>query len=134
MQQPPPQQQQQQSPGRVVRVARPKGAPAGAVLTITFEGASYNVTVPPGVAEGGLFEANIPLPQRAAQYAQAVPEQAHAHQPHQPIATPVASLVSAPEPPLYGLPPGWEEKRAPDGRRYFANHNTKQTTWDAPSC
>lgn len=24
-----------------------------------------------------------------------------------------------------GLPPGWEKRKAPDGRDYFVNHNTK---------
>ncbi|KAF8131868.1 hypothetical protein EV363DRAFT_1088323, partial [Boletus edulis] len=26
----------------------------------------------------------------------------------------------------------WEERRAPDGRRYFVDHRTKTTTWVDP--
>mmetsp|Transcript_19398 Transcript_19398/g.57673 ORF Transcript_19398/g.57673 Transcript_19398/m.57673 type:complete len:335 (-) Transcript_19398:37-1041(-) len=56
--------------------------------------------------------------------------------------TPVleATVVSAaPPPPAYHdappqyLPPGWEERQAPDGRAYFIDHNTQRTQWHRPS-
>ncbi|KAJ1454782.1 caspase domain-containing protein [Pelagophyceae sp. CCMP2097] len=31
------------------------------------------------------------------------------------------------------LPPGWEEKRAPDGRAYYVCHTTQQTSWERPA-
>lgn len=31
------------------------------------------------------------------------------------------------------LPPGWEARKTPDGRRYYANHSTKQTSWQRPA-
>ncbi|KAM3624841.1 uncharacterized protein V6R79_002559 [Siganus canaliculatus] len=31
-----------------------------------------------------------------------------------------------------GLPPGWEEKRDPKGRRYYVNHHTRTTSWTRP--
>jgi len=30
------------------------------------------------------------------------------------------------------LPPGWEEGKTPDGKIYFVNHGTRQTTWLDP--
>ncbi|KAI0030488.1 hypothetical protein K488DRAFT_54121, partial [Vararia minispora EC-137] len=30
------------------------------------------------------------------------------------------------------LPAGWEERRTPDGRPYFVDHNTRSTTWHDP--
>ena len=30
------------------------------------------------------------------------------------------------------LPPGWEERVAPDGRHYFVNHYNKTTQWNRP--
>ncbi|KAJ6510394.1 hypothetical protein C8R45DRAFT_799033, partial [Mycena sanguinolenta] len=30
------------------------------------------------------------------------------------------------------LPPGWELRRTPTNRVYFADHNTRTTTWDDP--
>ncbi|KAH3837035.1 E3 ubiquitin-protein ligase NEDD4-like isoform X2 [Dreissena polymorpha] len=30
------------------------------------------------------------------------------------------------------LPPGWEEKRDAQGRRYYVNHNTRKTQWQRP--
>jgi hypothetical protein len=48
---------------------------------------------------------------------------------------PVHAAAPAP-PPAYGavaaLPPGWEEKVAPDGRHYYVNHHTKSTQWHRP--
>lgn len=32
----------------------------------------------------------------------------------------------------YTLPPGWEQKMDPQGRRYFIDHNTKRSTYDDP--
>ncbi|KAL8864717.1 MAG: hypothetical protein Q9198_009687 [Flavoplaca austrocitrina] len=34
--------------------------------------------------------------------------------------------------PQLTLPPGWEEERDELGRRYFIDHNTRSTTWEAP--
>ncbi|KAI4267914.1 MAG: hypothetical protein LQ337_008124 [Flavoplaca oasis] len=34
--------------------------------------------------------------------------------------------------PQLTLPPGWEEERDKWGRRYFIDHNTRSTTWEAP--
>ena len=31
------------------------------------------------------------------------------------------------------LPPGWEKRRDPEGRGYYVDHNTRQTTWQRPS-
>jgi hypothetical protein len=31
------------------------------------------------------------------------------------------------------LPPGWEARKTADGRRYYANHSTKQTSWQRPA-
>ncbi|KKA29003.1 hypothetical protein TD95_004684 [Thielaviopsis punctulata] len=30
------------------------------------------------------------------------------------------------------LPPGWEERRTPEGRQYYVDHNTRTTTWVDP--
>ena len=30
------------------------------------------------------------------------------------------------------LPPGWEMRVAPDGRTYYVDHNTRNTTWHRP--
>lgn len=30
------------------------------------------------------------------------------------------------------LPPGWEERRAPDGRPYFVDHRAQKTQWEDP--
>ncbi|XP_063901189.1 E3 ubiquitin-protein ligase Su(dx)-like [Zophobas morio] len=32
----------------------------------------------------------------------------------------------------HSLPPGWEERRAPSGRPYYIDHNSKRTTWTRP--
>ena len=42
---------------------------------------------------------------------------------------PVQSDSSTPQEPL---PPGWEEKRDGTGRRYYVNHNTRNTQWERP--
>ncbi|KAF8173803.1 hypothetical protein K438DRAFT_1850051 [Mycena galopus ATCC 62051] len=52
----------------------------------------------------------------------------------------VRDLTSAPAPATpvntgsadVPLPPRWEERRSPEGRLYFVNHETKTTTWDDP--
>jgi len=31
------------------------------------------------------------------------------------------------------LPPGWEARKTADGRKYYANHSTKQTSWQRPA-
>ncbi|KZV71710.1 hypothetical protein PENSPDRAFT_650415 [Peniophora sp. CONT] len=30
------------------------------------------------------------------------------------------------------LPPGWEQRLAPNGRTYYVDHNRRLTTWDDP--
>ena len=50
-------------PGTVsISVAVPAGASAGAKIQIQHEGASYDVTVPAGVAEGQEFVVALPSP------------------------------------------------------------------------
>ncbi|KAF5000103.1 hypothetical protein FDECE_11289 [Fusarium decemcellulare] len=34
---------------------------------------------------------------------------------------------------LSPLPPGWEQRLTPDGRAYYANHSTQETTWERPA-
>ncbi|KAH7133972.1 hypothetical protein EDB81DRAFT_902696 [Dactylonectria macrodidyma] len=47
--------------------------------------------------------------------------------------TPITTTWERPAPaPLPPLPPGWEERLTPDGRSYYANHNTQATTWERP--
>ena len=31
------------------------------------------------------------------------------------------------------LPPGWEKRRDLEGRVYYVDHNTRQTTWQRPN-
>jgi hypothetical protein len=31
------------------------------------------------------------------------------------------------------LPPGWEERRTPDGKVFYVDHNTKSTSWTRPA-
>ena len=51
------------APGTVsISVAVPAGASAGAKIQIQHEGASYDVTVPAGVAEGQAFVVALPSP------------------------------------------------------------------------
>ena len=72
------------------------------------------------VPEGGQFLAKVPV---VAQVAAPVAQ----------VAQP-APVAQAP-PPAYGaapLPPGWEEKRTPDGKPYYVDHNTKTTHWERP--
>ena len=33
----------------------------------------------------------------------------------------------------FAVPPGWEQKLAPDGRLYYIDHNTRQTHWNPPA-
>ena len=80
----------------------------------------FDVTVPEGVPEGGQFLAKVPV---VAQVAAPVAQ----------VAQP-APVAQAP-PPAYGaapLPPGWEEKKTPDGKPYYVDHNTKTTHWERP--
>ena len=41
--------------------------------------------------------------------------------------------VSGPEGAQRGLPPGWEELVDDDGRTYYADHGSRQTTWASPT-
>ncbi len=52
------------------------------------------------------------------------------------VAQPGAKSPSAPRTEVdmaQVLPPGWEQGQTPDGRAYFVNHATKETTWNV-SC
>ncbi|CZR68607.1 uncharacterized protein PAC_18506 [Phialocephala subalpina] len=44
-----------------------------------------------------------------------------------------ATTGGIPNKPTGPLPPGWEARKTPDGRRYYANHSTKQTSWVRPA-
>ncbi|PVF96727.1 putative ubiquitin-protein ligase [Serendipita vermifera] len=48
------------------------------------------------------------------------------------VATPTATPAAATTDPLGPLPAGWEERRTPEGRVYFVDHNTRSTTWVDP--
>jgi E3 ubiquitin-protein ligase NEDD4 len=61
---------------------------------------------------------NVPVQQQ--QYQQQIPQQ----QQHQSF--PQQQVHAAP------LPPGWEEKVAPDGRKYYINHQDRSTHWTRP--
>ncbi|VDB98127.1 unnamed protein product [Peniophora sp. CBMAI 1063] len=52
-----------------------------------------------------------------------------AARPSAPSAPPTASDGSYADVPL---PMGWEERRTPDGRPYFVDHQTRSTTWNDP--
>ncbi|KAL5499677.1 hypothetical protein EMCRGX_G011134 [Ephydatia muelleri] len=43
---------------------------------------------------------------------------------------PAAGMVPAVQ--ASPLPQGWEERRDPEGRLYYVNHNTRTTSWDRP--
>ena len=117
-------------------------------IEVTIEGRPYYVTIPPGVPEGGLFNCKVPIQTAYAQPAQtayAQPAQpAYAQpatyvQPTPQVAQPAAVVQQPPSygapPPVYAeapLPPGWEQKTAPDGRTYYIDHNTKSTHWERP--
>mmetsp|Transcript_25875 Transcript_25875/g.79643 ORF Transcript_25875/g.79643 Transcript_25875/m.79643 type:complete len:204 (+) Transcript_25875:91-702(+) len=119
---------------RYVQLQRPYGVPCGASIEVDIEGRPYYVTVPNGVPEGGLFNCRVPI-------VVAQPAVAQPAQPAQYVQTASVAQPAAP-PPSYGapppayaeppLPPGWEEKIAPDGRKYYIDHNTKSTHWERP--
>ena len=52
-----------------------------------------------------------------------------------PTAAGVVSSSAAPEtasPSLGPLPPGWQEKTLPNGKVFFVDHSSRQTTWEDP--
>jgi len=109
---------------RMVQVERPPGVAAGTSIEVDIDRGQYYVTVPEGVPEGGQFLAKVPV-QTAAPVGHVVAQ----------VAAPVAAPVARVAPPAYGAPPlpaGWEEKRTPDGKPYYVDHNTKQTHWERP--
>ncbi|KAJ8606904.1 hypothetical protein CTAYLR_008934 [Chrysophaeum taylorii] len=112
---------------RMVQLQRPAGVPPGSSIEVMIEGRNYYVPIPQGVPEGGYFNCKVPL---VVVQSAPVPVQAA-------VATPaVAAPVQQPPPPAYvgeaPLPPGWEQKVAPDGRAYYVDHNTKTTHWERP--
>ena len=49
-----------------------------------------------------------------------------------PAPIPVSAAVVKPPTTTPGLPEGWEQKTAPDGRTYYVDHVHKRTSWDRP--
>ncbi|KAJ8029306.1 E3 ubiquitin-protein ligase NEDD4 [Holothuria leucospilota] len=50
-------------------------------------------------------------------------------------ARPTPDTTAAPatiDDPLGPLPPGWQKQKAPNGRFFFIDHNTRKTTWQDP--
>jgi hypothetical protein len=44
----------------------------------------------------------------------------------------VPGAPAQPTPPYEDLPPGWESRIDPLGRKYFVDHNTRSTSWNPP--
>ena len=134
---------------RMVQIQRPYGVPAGTAVEVDIEGRQYYVTIPEGVPEGGAFSAQVPLqtgpvvaqaapaqPQVAqAQYAPQPQQYAQPQQYEQQQQQQYAPPPQQAAPPSYEspLPPGWEEKKTPDGKPYYVDHNTKSTHWERPA-
>jgi hypothetical protein len=77
----------------------------------------------PGYGQQQQQQQQQPQQQQQGGYGQPQPEYAQQQQPaygHSPQASP------------QGLPAGWEEKVAPDGRHYYVNHQTQSTQWVRP--
>ena len=91
-------------PAVAVRTA---ATPAVAVASTSASAVSIAFAAPPGSA----------TQQPAATAATVAPAATQAD----------ASSTSNPK-----LPPGWEMGTAPDGRRYYTDHNTKTTSWEPP--
>lgn len=127
---------------KLIQLQRPNGVPEGGSIEVVLDGNKYYVQVPQGVPEGGMFQCKVPIvatpvfaqapqPVMAAPVPQQQPAMA-APMPQQQQAPPPAYPAPPPayeEPPL---PPGWEEKKMPDGRVYYIDHNTKSTHWERP--
>ncbi|KAF8854777.1 hypothetical protein BDZ45DRAFT_28653 [Acephala macrosclerotiorum] len=62
-----------------------------------------------------------------------IPMQAATPMPMKPTNPRRATTGGIPNKPTGPLPPGWEARKTPDGRRYYANHTTKQTSWQRPA-
>ncbi|XP_076139892.1 E3 ubiquitin-protein ligase NEDD4-like isoform X14 [Alosa pseudoharengus] len=52
--------------------------------------------------------------------------------PQSPQASPFSSPKSQHKTPQSFLPPGWEMRIAPNGRPFFIDHNSRNTTWEDP--
>lgn len=55
----------------------------------------------------------------------------HTPVPH-PTSAYAASYVSSTSPSPAPLPPGWEERKTPEGKSFYVDHTTKSTTWTRP--
>lgn len=44
----------------------------------------------------------------------------------------VCVISLPPSPQDKDLPPGWEVRKAKDGRTYYVDHNTHRTVWEHP--
>ena len=113
---------------RMVECRRPVGAPVGAQLRIEVDGRPYNVVVPDGVPENGVFHVRIPIgaPQAAPQVATATPATTTS------TSSPSNPFSAPPEYSSDDLPQGWEQKTTTDGRPYYVDHINKTTHWDRP--
>jgi uncharacterized protein YjbJ (UPF0337 family) len=94
---------------------------------------AYGQTQPAyGQAQPAYGQAQPAYGQAQPTYGQAQPAHVSYGGPAQPAyGQPQAAHVSygGPKP----LPPGWEEKVAPDGRHYYINHNDRSTHWTRPN-
>lgn len=68
-----------------------------------------------------------PYATQQAQYG--AQQQAAPAQPTSSYASHYVSAVAQPAP----LPPGWEERKTPEGKSFYVDHTTKTTTWTRPS-
>jgi len=88
------------------------------------EGHVYQPPQPPAQDQSYQQPAHIPTQTMHSAPVQATVVHGHAVPAHQ---QPQHHQGSRP------LPPGWEEKRAPDGRTYYVNHNDRTTHWNRPN-
>ena len=100
----------------------PAGAQAGVTATVVVNGLEGRVLIPHGFGPGQRFVLMAPKPHTEAGHSiHPTP------QPPPQVQPPLPRQASGPS-----LPPGWELKRAPDGRPYYANARTMTTQWHPP--